>query len=1006
LSQNFQKFLQKAVGRSKFLSSGTASNNAVSNATSNAEHTVNIAADLRAAALTVQGVASQAKSKVQKLREQMSGLSPSSKSNVRKWTPEFNDQDVKTLQTNVIEQVQKDLELTADPQIRQELQRKVREIVVSAGAWSSITKPKIVRPNTATPEIESVTIDLDRNRGTTDCFFSKIVFQIQKDQLRNIRAIRIFRAAVENPIYTRPLSPLSSHGVQRLQALRGKKNSDNAAIAQTRLEINGVQNAISMLNPTNPFTNLRTSAEQNDTFSVPPAMSGKAIVNNFPDPIPDALAHLDRSVLENINVLANLRQHVVSTSRVNMLSSPVVVGDSNNKTASGLIIDTNNKQKFEQIAFIPISAARAIEVNGYIEYTFEDESVSYGKGYRYFIATVNSDLQQSPRSSIATVVVEGLRVPERPRNVVAGISQIGISLTIDVADQLVEKFEVYRKDSSVNAPREVKSRTLSDMKGFTSSLRTRTRVDNGYILIGEAINSLKGGAVYSDKNVRPGENYVYRVYSVDIFGNKSESPVETPAFIPDLEQKFVNLQGPTILAEVDATTGKVKITLQCSDTLVETLRLERRDLTIGQATFTSPDQPSRNIFGKGTVLRRRSFEGERLFNREPDISWNGIFSNKQEPIVFIDYTVTFDHTYQYRIHGVDRYGNRTSYNVTRPIMTIRRPFINTPVALTSSLIANENNEIGAVKLSWIEANIEHSAEEMIGSQATLTDTAKRTLYQVERKKKGEEIWQTFALTTASQLVDLVDTGKQAPNNRPSYVQANQVYEYRVQAIQSGAFISNFTPSHTVFAGFPIAPPKGLALRTPAVHVSPFYVMINWNTDLQSGVVDSWEIERAEVNNFAAARLNAQNPSDFKNLEFATFRTVYRESSRGAGKENDDIVTSAKRDESVIVGEHMFMDTMIDFGNSYFYRIRAVGPDGQKSPWVYRGIKITSAAFEKKWFKGFSSAERSKLSETYSSMEIRKPFGNKLSGHTFGMLAGFAQPPSRRLNPRKLIKWSK
>jgi hypothetical protein len=188
----------------------------------------------------------------------------------------------------------------------------------------------------------------------------------------------------------------------------------------------------------------------------------------------------------------------------------------------------------------------------------------------------------------------------------------------------------------------------------------------------------------------------------------------------------------------------------------------------------------------------------------------------------------------------------------------------------------------------------------------------------------------------------------------------------VQAVQTGAFISNFSDSVQVFTGYGIAQPQNFILRTPPVYLRPFYVMLNWDVQSNSGVVDHWEIQRCAVNNIAANRLNLNNPADFANLVFTPFRTVYLESSRFSSKVQDQ-ANSTQITSSVIVGQNYYQDSNIDFGNTYFYRIQAVDPQGNASPWSYKGMKITSAAFEKTWMSTLTDVEKAQLAVSYTPL---------------------------------------
>ena len=1012
LNDAFSSLANGSAAR-KFLTTDAVQNNPVTDASRNVEHIVDVASSLKATAVAVQSIASIAYNKALAITDQLKTVTGTVDSPSQPAIREYTDSDVNVQQQSLHAAAVANFTNVEDDSTRAMLEDSAATIIeASRHQFMPVRQEESQQASTVNPyvpEIESITVDLDPRRGATDIFYSRLTFNLKEEASQRVRAIRIFRATIDKPVYTRSLPTLSSHAIDRLAALRGRKSQDNTAYQQ-RLDEVGVPNAVSLLNPIDPYTNQRVGVGPTASVDIPPPIAGRN--RNFIfDNIPEQLQHLDPSVSQNVSVLANLQAAPGNSVGVTIISPVLTVGlninpgvllggaqqtqVSDNQSTSTAIVDSNNKLEFKSIAFFALDSAGGRQIGDRVEYLFDDESITYGLGYKYFIVTYDVDMNQSARSTIASIVVEGLRVPARPAAVSPSIEQKSVVLTSLVEDKLVEKFEVYRRESVPNRLTSTEASTISDPSGYTVSNQPRQLLDNNFLLIGESLNPLLGGSTYTDAMVKPGHTYTYRVYSVDVFGNKSESPYETDVFIPDLEQKIVDLRKPTILAEVDATTQKVRVTFGCNDRSVETLRLERRDLTVGQAFFGTPDQPARIIMGKQHSLRKNSMTGERVFNQEQGTVWNGIYTNDKPQQVFIDYSTVFDHTYQYRIVGLDRYGNQTSYDVSKPVMVVRRPFINAPLNLSASLSPTADGDVGMVTISWSESNLDKSAEDLIGDQSILSATQIRTLYQIERKKQGEEIWQRFSLITGTTFEDatVMASGSAFPNYRPPYLDANTTYLYRVQAVQTGAFISNFTEPLQVFVGFPVAAPQNFTLRTPAVYVRPFYVMLNWETPTSTGIVDRWEIQRADVNNYAAARLNLKNPADFANLNFQAFRTVYLESSRfTAAVYNDRFMFSVNR--NILTGEHYYMDTMVDFGNTYIYRMRAISPQGQISPWVYRGIKVTSSVFENKYVPTFTNAEKQTMSRTMHPMVIGR--GHLVPArNTYSMQPSYSLPLSMR-----------
>jgi hypothetical protein len=989
----------------KFVTTGAVQNNTPTPSTKNSQHVTSLASNLKAIALSAQAIAKTVQQSTTTLRTQIASIAGAAGSTTRSPVASKDPQIARLGKIVLARRIDEGFQ-GIDPEVRGIVSTTVTRILDHADR-TALPRPVGIPTrtiNTVVPELESVAVDLDPHKGMIDGFFAHVTFNVKYNPRSNVKAFRVFRASIDNPSYTRPLGMISSTGLQRIQAAGGKKNQDFVSFIQARLQESGVSNAITALTPLNPFTNLRTSTSDSTLF-VPPARPGQNFESS--DGVPEALAHLDRSVLQNVKILANLQNDTRLGSSVSLITAGIRVGAlANNGLHTGLMqrnqiamtrsnnqlmVEQNNRDNFEEIAFLTPDKVREKRIGNLVEYSWDDTTILYGRGYKYFVVSVDSNMNQSSRSQMASIVVEGLRVPERPRTVVVSPAQTSISLAMSAEDQLIEKFEIYRREDDPNARRITHAVTIADSRGFAVSTRERTIGQNNFLLIGETANPIKGGASFNDKDVKPGGRYLYRIYSVDVFGNKSESPKEVTAIIPDLEAGASYLRKPTILAERDATTQKMRVTFGCTDKNVTILKLERRDLSTGQQNFTTPSDYSRVIMGKGKVLRRHSIEGEKMQGSDTGYVWNGIFDNRGDEIVFIDHSVTIDHIYQYRVHGLDVYGTRTSYDVSRPVMVIRRPFIDAPLQLTSSMVYGDSSLQG-VRISWQDANLNYSAEDLLGSQAQLQDSSVRTLYQIERKKMKEEIWQRFPLVAGTEIFDPVALrGTKAPSYRPSYLELNEVYEYRVQAVQTGAFISNFTTIMPVFVGYQVFHPESFMLKTPPTNTRPFYVMLNWNTDPKSGIVDYWEIERAEVNNFAASRLNMRNPSDFDRLTYKPFRSVYREASRFSSQERD-----ARNSSKMISGQHHYMDTMVDFGNSYVYRIRAVNVSKEPSQWVYKGVKLTNGIFEQKLREILTLEERDLLTKSFEPMITTKIWALSPT-RTTGLQPNYSRPPSTRID---------
>ncbi len=874
------------------------------------------------------------------------------------------------------------------------------------------------------PEIDHITVEMDKRKGVIDCFYSKLTFSLPIDKIVSvsgepsvIRGIRIFRS--EEILKTdRPKTTLSSFAVEKLKTNKASirsRNEEKISFLEKKLNEVGVQNSISNLTPFDSFKNSRISSEDveinlNSSNSAGLVGNEKTDTSNFIN----GDISLDKSVSEDLNTLRIIQ---LSNRIIPKIYNSAVVGkkyfiDSDgvglehakqiqriNEKQNLLNIYENNWNEFKEIGFVTPSQpgnsenSRSRQIGDLIEYSFEDESILFSRSYRYYISIIDKNMRESPRSRIVQINIDGMRIPENPKSVVAQVKNKTIVLTIVVGDQLVEKFEIYRKDvDNFFKNKTGTTNVLSDKNGYSSNSQSTDLQKNGFMQIGEALNmpTNSGGASFVDKKIKSGRKYLYRVYSVDIFGNKSESPKELSVFAID-ELKINELSRISIEAEVDAASNKIKLTFDSFDKNIVGFYLTRRDFTIGQSGYSAPGDINRTKFGNSKhSFSNTLFDGEILRGKEH--LWNGFFKRVKDSVsVFFDKTVQTDHYYQYKIQGIDKFGNLTTTEFSRKLFVSRKPLILPPINFNAELFTDSGIFKGA-RLSWDDSNIDISAEDSIGNQTTLEETSVRTLYQLERQKNGNGQWDKFPLIKEREFIDLIE--EYAPlefsPNRPSFVERGESYSYRVQAFQTGTFISNFTPTIEVFADSPPIPPINFKLTTPSTKIKPFFIMLNWDTSKESGIIDKWEVERSVINNFAASKLTFGK--DIESIQFSEFRKIYRESSRFKSKVNDS--NDKIIDSSLITGEHYFMDSQISFGNTYYYRIRAVTVKDTFSNWIYKAITIADQSFENKQNFLLTNEEKTMLADSIVPLNFKS---NLLSDSieknisSFSLLPNFSKP---------------
>ena len=880
--------------------------------------------------------------------------------------------------------------------------------------------------NSAVPEIDHVSVEVDEKKGSIDCFYSRVTFSIKSDKIigGKVKAIRIFRATTINPVIERAVY-LSHIGIDKTMSKTSRthsKNTDYVSSYEKKLQDASIDNAVTKSLPFDKLGTSRISVVNTTNGLTVPSFSAAAstsAVDGISEDVSsyvssNSLTTIDKSVANDLNSLKNIRDQrgivdsidvpgAINVGRMSITTfgsdrlsdNQVITAQDALSNNSSLVVNANNSPEFREVALLTPDKLNSKTIGDYVEFYYDDPSVSYGKAYMYYIVTVDPEMNESIRSAIVKSTIDGVRVPEYPSNVYAVYNVgRGISLSINVSDKLVEKFEVYRREvgklASIKNSKEIT--TLSNLSGFTVETTSRDELSNMYIQVGEALNSA-GGSLFFDRDVTPGKTYSYRVYSVDVFGNKSEAPKEVSLFVRDNFQKVRNITSPSLMAEIDQKTNKMKLTFSCLDSRVKSLFLSRKDLTVNQQAFTVPGQVSLVRFGSRDQIGNGGYKGEYLSEASADFAWTGYFENTLKDIVFLDKTVDFDRTYQYSMYGTDLYGNKTSVVTSNKVLVVRNAMVNAPKNLRAQVLPDRNGGIACLKVEWDEDNAETSSEDKLGSQTSLSDTSVRTLYQLERKRVGEDKWHEFPLVQDKFFFDWTKAASgSAPSSRPEYLDLNETYIYRVQALQTGNYISNFSDALSTYTGLPAQQPQNFRARMPVSKIRPFYVALNWDTLPNTGIVDRWEIQKAEVNNFAASKLNSRNVAEFDNIVYVPFKTIYRESSRFSSRTLDEADTTTNN--KIYTGQNYFQDMAVQFGNTYFYRIRAVALDGSTSNWVYRGAKVTDSLFEKKLNSLLTKDEKARLTNSYDPMSLKddalshRDYAAKTS---FSLQSQFAKP---------------
>lgn len=793
------------------------------------------------------------------------------------------------------------------------------------------------------PELDFVEVGNDRSFGVLDSFFSRIVFSISTEELANVSYFRVLRSS--NGRIDAPTPAFSAIADSSPLGSRTKSTelSSNSAFRVGEI---GVGNALTEFVRDDSFTNQRVVVSSSSLRPLPPVVNTNRRSNSAASLL--SIPNGDRSVVEDVVFFVN--QRTISPNTI--LSDPLKTGQKQGINIlqgsaigfSTTIISTGNSMGFSEVARIPATKAR--QVGAYTEFEYWDPSVIYGARYSYYVVSVSIIGFSSVRSRIVSADIVRTIPPSTPEVFFAVLGNVP-RFSAFCSGTFTDHIEVFRK----GGPAPLSVQLLSTKKSMIDR-GSPVRTDSGFYHIGDVGVGPARTCAFVDRNALPGQSLQYRIYSVDSFGLKSSTPFSCSIFLPD-HGHIAPLGTPSITAEQDVGDRIIRISISCDDPRVVSFILKRRELSTREASYRQPSDPAYFTFGDTTPVRSRSRSGPSI-SQFSSKAWSGILRVVSGSAQFSDTAIEFDRIYQYSVYGVDVRGNSTSNVPAIPVFVAVKPISDAPTGLTGTLTFDSSGNPEGVLVKWTQGTIDFSPLDLMGNQDFLAANSQRSVFQVERRAVGSSNWDLMPATTGTSFFDPV-SAVTAPKFRPPYVIPNAEYEYRVIAMQSGAFISTHTSPVRVSITPEIVPPPVIFVRSTDTSIRPISIVISWQYD---GIfVDGWEIERAVTNKLFGARIPSMDSTVARELPYSNIGKITRESSRGLSISSDGRLFDPK----LFGGNRSFVDRDISMANSYFYRVRSLGINGIVSSWTYGGILLTDSPFDRKFMSSLSDDEKSALS---------------------------------------------
>lgn len=688
------------------------------------------------------------------------------------------------------------------------------------------------------PSITRANVIFDRDSGVIDAFSVSVEYSVPD----NLSGIVIMR---RDDGVDRSVRKMSTSGLTKILSHESDYNARSIATDVLRISYeNGTaDDAVRSINPfldrrrDDKYRDVRPFLEQTEIQKNMSVKALSGLVNQV------TASRMDFSIVYDLNTIERLRS-VFPTSSV-----PIPVRKREE------IRDVSFQGEFKRVMTAGMTARSG---------SFIDHSVSRGKRYSYYVCGIQKDGRLTGRSAIVSVSVDKTVRSVPTPTLRSSLDGARATLSV-ISDDLAESAEFYRK------------------------------IDSGeWQFLGKRPVSGRK-TVFFDLPIVDGKKYAYRVYVIDCFGNKSQTPAEC-----EITTKVIGQLDPLIVtADVDQLTGRAFLDIVVSNPDIRGIFIHRRDSSINERVYAAPSSP--DVVSIGPMDEKRS---QSVFSSDPSSKANGFIPIEKAGMHrYVDYSSRVDHSYQYSIFGVDAAGRKTSYSQTQNVFVSKRPLVSSPVNLSAS-VSN-----GSVELSWREPNLTFSVAEMIGNRDTLTATSVRNVYQLQRMDMKVGLWESFPLVDTT---GTIDSEKFVSDGRPKPPEAGRAYLYRVATFQTGGYYSNYCDPIDVTIPTAVSAVGALSLSSGDPRVSPLHVNISWSA---AGFDGTWLVERAQpANTVSSIGMSTAESSDFK-----VIATIPRESSRANSRELDNL-----RDPRLKNGANrLFVDTDVKLGQTYLYRVTAI-----------------------------------------------------------------------------------
>lgn len=311
--------------------------------------------------------------------------------------------------------------------------------------------------------------------------------------------------------------------------------------------------------------------------------------------------------------------------------------ESSNSTKHDKTEGEISKYKYINISFVSFDKKKSLEGKFF---QFCDRNVKFGETYSYYITALTKNLQET--SPVPVLVnVENLSHPKNLTTFKISETDLGLLLIFgNNQDRNIGSFKIFKREDG----------------------------ENQFKLLADVVNNSEF-VFFTDTDILPKRTYVYRIYSVDLFGTLSLFGLEERAVFR-FGNPLTNIEyTPSIIVDSVDDLMRIRIRNERPDKL-STVRIERKD-----------------------NWKFDTFFEIKSYNEIP--LPNNIFFDENNLIEIVDRTTAKGRGYTYRITGFNKIGMPLCYYTTPIIQPGEKIFVNNLLDATKTdpKILNFNIEV-------------------------------------------------------------------------------------------------------------------------------------------------------------------------------------------------------------------------------------------------------------------------------------------------------------------------